>query len=228
MKLLKRNWLNIFLVFYGIFVLLPLLAPVLMKSNLPGLGKAIYVVYSFVCHQLPQRSLFFFGPKLMYSFGEIQAAWQRTQDPLILRQFTGNAEMGWKVAWSDRMISMYGGVWLAGLFWGMLRKYNQKISTRIFIVLAFPMVLDGFSHLISDFGGLINGFRYTNDWLAILTQNYFPASFYMGDALGSFNSWVRWLSGILFGFGLVWWAFPYISENLDQSTQTGFDLVEQH
>ena len=108
MKLLKRNWLGIFLVAYGAFVFLPFLAPVFMNWNLSVLGRATYLAYSFVCHQLPERSLFFFGPKLMYSVEEIQIAWQRTADPLILRQFIGNPDMGWKVAWSDRMISMYG------------------------------------------------------------------------------------------------------------------------
>lgn len=225
---MKISGLTIFLAGYGMFVFLPLVAPVLMKWNLPELGNAIYVVYSFICHQLPQRSLFFFGSNWMYSVGEIQAAWQRTEDPLILRQFIGNPHMGWKVAWSDRMISTYGGVWVSSLLWGMLRKYHQKISIRFFIVLAFPIVLDGFTHFISDISGLIQGFRYTNDWLAILTQNYFPDSFYVGDALGSFNSWMRWLSGLLFGFGLVWWVFPYIWESLEQNAQIKFEEARQH
>jgi len=58
--------------------------------------------------------LFFFGPKPMYSYAEIKAVW-----PLDgfegLRQFLGNPEMGYKVAWSDRMISTYGGIWLGAL-----------------------------------------------------------------------------------------------------------------
>src|ERR1051326_7755886 len=216
MKPLKINWLNIFLVGYGVFVFLPFLAPVFMKWNVSGLGKIIYLLYSFVCHQLPERSLFFFGPKWMYSIGEIQAVWQGTQNLMLFRQFIGNPEMGWKVAWSDRMISMYGGIWLASLLWGMLRKYNPKISAWSFILLALPMMLAGFSHLMSDFSGLTEGFRYTNHWLAVLTWNQFPVSFYVGDALGSFNSWMRWLSGLLFGFGLVWWMFPYIRESLEQ------------
>jgi hypothetical protein len=36
----------------------------------------------------------------MYSLPEIQTAWQETFNPLILRQFVGNPEMGWKMAWS--------------------------------------------------------------------------------------------------------------------------------
>jgi uncharacterized membrane protein len=220
----KTNWLAVFLVLYGLFVFLPFLAPVMMKWNLPGPGKVIYGIYSFVCHQLPQRSLFFFGPKLMYSVEEIQTAWQVTDNPMILRQFIGNPEMGWKVAWSDRMISMYGGVWVSGLAWSLLGK--RRLPFRIFVLLALPMVLDGFTHLLSDVSGVTAGFRYTNDWLAALTGNYLPNSFYAGDAIGSFNSWARWLSGLLFGFGLVWWAFPYVNESLDRNPE--LDLHSQN
>jgi len=223
-----QKWWIIFVVLYGVFVFLPFLAPIMMRWNFQGMGRAIYFIYSFLCHQLPERSLFMFGPKLMYSLNEIQAVWQQTGNPLILRQFIGNPDMGWKVAWSDRMISMYGGIWLAGLLWGMLRKPNQKISIWIFLLLAFPITLDGMTHFISDLSGLAEGFRYTNHWLAVLTRNYFPDSFYIGDALGSFNSLARWLSGLLFGFGLVWWAFPYIGESLHQATQNGFEQAKQH
>lgn len=194
-----------------------------MKWNITGLGKAIYFVYGFVCHQFPQRSIFFFGPKLMYSFNEIEAVWQGSENLLVLRQFIGNPQMGWKVAWSDRMISAYGGIWLAGVLWAIFRKYNWKISLGMFVLLAMPMALDGFTHFISDFGGLAEGFRNTNQWLVVLTRNYFSDAFYRGDALGSFNSWARWLSGISFAFGIVWWGFPYVSEIFSQNTKS--DLI---
>lgn len=151
----------------------------------------------------------------MYSLTDIQSAWQGTDNPLILRQFIGTPDMGWKVAWSDRMISMYGGIWLAGLVWGLLPRKAKEVSIWIFVLFALPMALDGVTHLISDFSGLTDGFRYTNDWLAILTNNVFAPSFYLGDSLGSFNSWMRWATGFLFGFGLVWWAFPYLKENFN-------------
>lgn len=208
----NRKWLIIFLLGYGIFVMLPFLAPVMMYLGFHPVGRIIYFVYSFLCHQLPERSLFLFGPKLMYPVEQIRMVWQNTDNPLILRQFIGNAEMGWKVAWSDRMISLYGGIWLAGLFWGLLSKRARKISIWIFVALALPMIVDGSTHLLSDFSGLTNGFRYTNEWLVILTNRVFASSFYIGDGLGSFNSWMRWTSGLLFAFGLVWWAFPYVDE----------------
>jgi len=217
---LSQKWLIYFLVIYGVFVFLPFVAPLLMYWNLDGLGRAIYLLYSFLCHQLPERSLFLFGSKLMYSVDEIRTVWQNTEDPLILRQFIGNPEMGWKVAWSDRMISLYGGVWLFGLLWGLLPNRDKKTSIWVFIVLALPMVLDGGTHFLSDLSGLYHGFRYTNSWLAVLTHNALPASFYIGDGLGSFNSWMRWITGLLFGLGLVWWSFPYLEEQFIPSVRS--------
>jgi len=71
-------------------------------------------------------------------------------------------------------------------------------------------VLDGGTHTFSDFAGIGNGFRDTNEWLANLTNHSLPPTFYAGDALGSFNSLMRLLSGLLAGLGITWFAFPYI------------------
>src|SRR5574342_667163 len=95
---LQQNWIILFGVFYGAFIALPFLAPVLMDIGWKGSGNILYFFYSFLCHQLPERSFFLFGPKLMYSLPEIQSAWHKTLDPMILRQFIGNSGMGWKVA----------------------------------------------------------------------------------------------------------------------------------
>jgi len=32
------------------------------------------------------------------------------------------------------------------------------------------------------------------------------------DALGSFNSWMRLITGILFAIGLVWFPYPYLED----------------
>lgn len=63
-------------------------------------------------------------------------------------------------------------------------------------------------------------FRDTNAWLVPLTYQAFPASFYAGDALGSFNSWRRLLSGVLFGIAAVWLAFPYADAYFRQIRET--------
>jgi hypothetical protein len=72
------------------------------------------------------------------------------------------------------------------------------------------MVLDGGTHFLSDLAGIGQGFRDGNVWLAALTGNVLPATFYAGDALGSFNSLMRIVTGLLFGLGVVWFAFPHL------------------
>lgn len=209
---LTRHWLLWLALLFGVYAGLPWLAPIFMQLGWYRAGNLIYVIYSTQCHQLPQRSFFLFGPKAMYSLAEVQAVWQNTYNPLVLRQFVGNPQMGWKVAWSDRMVSMYTVIPLSALLYGALRKRLRPLPWWGFVLLALPMVVDGGTHMISDLAGIGQGFRYTNAWLAALTGNAFPVSFYAGDALGSFNSWMRLITGVLFGLGTVWFAFPYIEE----------------
>ncbi|MGE5463090.1 MAG: DUF2085 domain-containing protein [Syntrophothermus sp.] len=204
------HWIEIFLVVYGLWVFVPFLAPVFMELGWAGPGKVVYFIYSFFCHQLPERSFFLFGQKAMYSLREIQSVWQNTDNPMILRRFTGNPAMGWKIAWSDRMISYYTSVWLFALLWYPFRRKIKPLPWWGFILLLLPMALDGGTHMISDLAGIGQGFRDTNQWLAVLTNNALPASFYVGDALGSFNSIMRLITGVLAGLGIVWLAFPYI------------------
>lgn len=149
----------------------------------------------------------------MYSLAEIQAAWQDTANPMILRKFIGNEAMGWKIAWSDRMISFYTSVWLFALAWWPLRRKLKPISWWVFALLLLPMITDGSTHAVSDLRGIGLGFRDTNQWLVSITNNALSPTFYAGDALGSFNSWARLISGLLAGLAIVWLAFPYIYQS---------------
>ncbi len=149
----------------------------------------------------------------MYSLADIQAVWQDTTNPIILRQFIGNVEMGWKVAWSDRMVYMYTSILVFGGVWWILRKKVKSLPWWGLFLLLLPMAVDGTSHLISDLYGIGMGFRDSNAWLASLTNNAFSPTFYAGDAFGSFNSWMRLLTGVLFGLGIVWFGFPYLDKS---------------
>jgi uncharacterized membrane protein len=190
-----------------------------MHLGWEGAGKAVYFVYSFFCHQLPERSFFFFGAKSMYSLAEIQSAWQDTINPMLLRQFIGNETMGWKVAWSDRMISFYTSVWIFAALWYPFRRKIKLLPWWTFILLLLPIVIDGGTHMLSDFAGIGNGFRDTNDWLAVLTNNSLPATFYAGDTLGSFNSLMRLVTGLMAGLGITWLAFPYLFQTKSYNQQ---------
>jgi uncharacterized membrane protein len=209
---LSRHWVAVFLVVWGLYVWLPWLAPLFKQAGLETPARTIYTIYSTQCHQMPQRSFFLFGAQPMYSLEQIGAVWPSDDNnPLRLREFVGNAEMGYKVAWSDRMVSLYTSIWFGALAFGLLRGRARPIIWPVLVLLALPMALDGTTHFISDFAGIGEGFRDTNAWLAALTNNAFPASFYAGDAFGSFNSWMRLLTGALLGIGVVLFAFPYLN-----------------
>jgi len=129
---------------------------------------------------------------------------------MILRQFIGNETMGWKIAWSDRMISFYTSVWLFALAWYPFRRRIKPLSWWGFALLLLPIAIDGGTHAISDLAGIGQGFRDTNEWLRLLTNNAFPAAFYAGDLPGSFNSLMRFITGPLAGLAITWLAFPYV------------------
>lgn len=222
--LISEHWMLLFSFSYGVWVLLPFLAPVLMEAGWQTPGKVIYAVYTLFCHQLPQRSFFLFGPEFTYSLTEIGNAWKPTTNPGVLREFLGSAELGWKVAWSDRMVSMYSSVLLASWVWWPLRDRIKQLSLKGLFFFLLPMGLDGVTHMISDLQGLGEGFRYHNQWLAEMTGYIFKPGFYAGTTWGTFNSGMRLLTGILFGVGFVWYLFPLLDDafqDLKTSTLQG-------
>ena len=217
MKSFRKYWIVVFGIGFGFYAGLPFLAPVFMHIGWKDAGNAIYFIYSFLCHQLPERSFFLFGPKLTYTLQEIHATGQNTTNIILLRKFIGNSAMGWKVAWSDRMVSMFTSLWAFGLLWWPLRKRLPKLQLWGFILFLLPMAVDGGTHFLSDLAGIGQGFRDTNLWLATLSENIFRPEFYAGDAWGSFNSMMRLLTGVLFGLGVAWFAFPYLDDALSEA-----------
>lgn len=209
---ISRRWLEIFGIVLGLLVLMPFLAPLLMQLELSGPARIIYFIYSFLCHQLPERSFFLFGPQTMYTMQELQGAGADFTHMFTLRKFIGSPELGWKVAWSDRMVWMYSSLLATGLLWRPLLSKIKVLPWWGLVLFLLPMAVDGASHFISDLAGIGQGFRASNAWLAHLTGYALSPSFYSGDAIGSFNFIARLISGILFGLGVTWFAFPYLEE----------------
>ncbi|MGJ3239346.1 MAG: hypothetical protein ACFE0Q_11620 [Anaerolineae bacterium] len=211
-----QHWLVIWLGAFTLFNVLPYLAPVLMWLGWEPLARVIYTLYGTISHQLAHRSFFFFGQQVTYPLEAfpLELVGEFLPDSTALRQFIGNAEMGWKVAWSDRLVSMFGAALVTSYMYAQLRRNtNFRPLGRVgMLILVTPLLLDGITHYISDFGSLSAGFRWDNGWLATLTVNSLPPSFYVGDDWGSFNSIMRLISGILFGIGLMGWGLP-ISES---------------
>lgn len=204
----QRHWLAWANTALGLLWGFPWLAPVLMKLGIVGPARVIYGVYRFLCHQLADRSFFLFGPKWMYTFTELLPFAPDADTWQGLRAFVGTPELGYKVAWSDRMVWMYSGLLLGGLLYALLRRSIRPLGWRGFVLMIAPMAVDGGTHWLSDFAGVGKGFRYTNGWLAALTGDLLPPSFYIGNGVGSFNFWMRLITGLLFGLAVVWLAYP--------------------
>ena len=211
--LFMRHWLAFLLTPMLIFVTLPFMAPVAMHWGWTGLGQLLYLVYSPFCHQLPQRSFFFFGEKLTYTLTEIQQTYPYA-DAWRLRHFIGTEAMGYKVAWSDRMVSFYFMTPVFGLVYPLLQRFGHKLKPIPFWLMLLtlaPITLDGMTHLFSDvlYGISTGGFRDSNIWLAQLTGNAFPG-FNAGDHYGTFNWWMRLITGLLAALGLAFHYIPWL------------------
>ncbi len=214
----ERHWLLAFNTFWGIFVILPWTAPLFMHLGWTLPGRVVYFIYNFFCHQLPERSWFLFGPKVSYTKAEIGLVWDISNE-LVRRHFIGTPEMGWKVAWSDRMVAMYTAIFILGLVYAFLRRQGVRIKGIpwwAFVLLITPLAVDGTTHLIND--ALRLDFRDVNHWAVVLTYNAFPAEFYVGDLLGSLNSVLRIGTGILFGLGVVWFLWPMMAKEFGRQT----------
>ena len=209
----EKHWLLTFNTAWGVFTILPWLAPIFMHWGWTWPGRVVYFIYNFFCHQLPERSWFLFGPQFSYTQAQIATAWGRTlpeiSNELVRRQFIGTPELGWKVAWSDRMVAMYTSIFLFGLLYALLRERGFKLPAMpwwLFFLFIFPLALDGTTHLINDVLRL--QFRQTNEWAVLITGGVFPPEFYVDDMFGSLNSVLRIITGLLFGFGVVGFLWP--------------------
>jgi uncharacterized membrane protein/glutaredoxin len=202
---ISKHYLALLNLFMAIYVGLPFLAPTLMKAGVTLPARAIYAVYSPLCHQFGFRSFFLYGDQVYYPLKEAGIIGVQTFDQitglkdlsnpqsferLTARQFVGNPEVGYKVALCERDVAIYFGLLLFGippLHWALW----------LFIGLG-PIGLDGFSQLFSQFE-----FSWLNNFLAYRESTPF----------------LRVLTGALFGLSTAWFAYPYIEESMAETRQ---------
>jgi len=216
-----RHWLELWLLIFTVFNILPYLTPVLIESGLRPLADAIYNLYGLIGHQMAHRSFFVFGEQWMYKPDElpITLIGEFLPDSSALRQFIGTEQLGWKLAWSDRLLSLFGSALITSYVYRILRQREgfRPLSLGWMLILTIPLIIDGTTHYNSDFNGVTAGFRWDNAWLATLTGNLFPDTFYVGDNWGSFNSIMRIITGILFGIGLWSWGLGRVDRYLSHN-----------
>ncbi|MEM7034014.1 MAG: DUF2085 domain-containing protein, partial [Chloroflexota bacterium] len=176
---------------------------------------AIYRFLAWNDHQLPQRSYFLFGHDggiHSYSLKQI-ILWGG--EPDNLRAFVGNPEIGFKMGLNHRMTAIFVAMTIGSFIW---LATNGKPTVRFIplLMMTLPLFLDAFSHANSE---ISDGFRETNAWAAFLTANSFPDTFYQGTTIGTLNWLLRTITGFIFGLGLSWFLFGYLSRRFKQIRQ---------
>ena len=194
----SRHYLAIVNLFLFLYVGLPFLAPVLMNAGYQGAARPIYTMYGAVCHQMAFRSWFLFGEQPVYpraaanveSLTPYGEATGLDEESLIeARRFIGNEQLGYKVAFCQRDVAIYGSMLLFGLIYAASGRRIRSLHWVVWIAIGIgPIALDGFSQLFSQ----IPGFEF------IPYRESTPS--------------LRTLTGSLFGFMTAWFGMPLLEE----------------
>jgi uncharacterized membrane protein len=203
--------LNLFMLFY---VGLPFLAPSLMKLGATLPAKAIYRIYSPLCHQFGFRSFFLYGEQAFYPLAEAKMAGVKTfeqvtgipnlADPYSYtrfdaRAYIGDETVGYKVALCERDVAIYFAILIFGIIFGLTGRRIKSLHWVLWILIGIaPIGLDGFSQLFSQFNW---------HWLAIVLPYRESTPF------------LRVLTGALFGLATAWFAYPNIEESMNETRQ---------
>ena len=203
---LSKHWLFIFNLFLLLYVGIPFLAPVFKKIGWNSSAAIIYKIYSPLCHQWAFRSFFLFGEQPYYphtaanvpgvlTFEQVSGITDQTDPSRIqARQFVGTPLLGYKVAFCERDIAIWGAMALFGIVFAITgRRIPQMHWIIWFIVGLLPIGLDGFSQLISQI---------PNQFI----QSILPYR--------ESTPFLRTFTGFLFGFSTAWFMFPLIEETM--------------
>ena len=203
---ISKHYLAIFNLFLVLYVGIPFLAPVLKKVGWNGPAEVVYKIYSPLCHQWAFRSFFLFGEQPYYPHAAAKVPGILTfeqvsgitdlNDPSRLgaRAFQGDPTLGYKVAFCERDVAIWGAMALFGLVFAVTRRRIPKIHWIVWILVGLiPIGLDGFSQLFSQIP-------------SAFIQSFLPYR--------ESTPFLRTLTGFIFGFMTAWFMFPLIEETM--------------
>lgn len=195
---LSKRWLAVFNTMAFLYAGLPFLAPTLMTVGAEAAGSVIYRMYSPLCHQLPQRSFFLFGPQFSYRLPELMELVGESVSGPWASEFVGNSTLGYKVAFCQRDAAIYGAIFVFGVIYGLLRRRWQirPLPWWGYILMGLvPMGFDG-------------GYQFLSYALPLVLP---------GIALEPYETTalMRVITGTLFGWATVWLAYPYLQESME-------------
>ena len=208
---LSKRWMLVLNAAAFAYVGLPMVAPVLLRLGAVWPGLVVNAVYRPLCHQLPHRSWFLFGPRFAYTLPELVArvGWDELPSLSALRDFVGNEEIGFKISLCQRDVAIYGMILLAGLVYSVLRRRQVPVRPlkwwAYVLVGVLPMAVDG-------------GYQ----WLTYVVASFLPG---LSIVPHETTPLLRTITGALFGWATVWLAYPYVEETMDEFRET---LHRQH
>ncbi len=201
---ISKNYLLILNLMVFLYVGIPFTAPILKEAGADRAAEVIYQVYKPLCHQWSFRSWFIFGEQPFYpheaakmpgvlTFEEVSGITD-INDPgrLQARTFEGNEILGFKVAYCQRDVAIWGSILLFGLIFAISKRKIKGIHWLIWILIGLgPIGLDGFSQLISQLNlpSLSGILPYRES-----------------------TPYLRTLTGFLFGFMTAWYGYPTIED----------------
>ena len=193
---LCKHWVALFNLVDGLYVGGSFLAPILMQMGHERAAAVVYRFYRLFCHQYPIRSWFLQGGRIVTYEAASTAL---DADLHYVRDVIGNATLGYKVAFCQRDVAIYGAILVAGLLYGLLRRrWRTPIPWWAYILLGLvPMGLDGGYQLISQLLGQLH----LLPWLPV----------YESTAL------MRALTGAAFGATTVGFIYPQMNEFFEET-----------
>lgn len=138
-----RHWLLIVNFVMALQAGLPLIPPVLMATGRVSAARFVYTLFQPLCHQLPERSFFLFGPQFSYTLDELE----RFIGPDVPLRYIGDLSIGYRMAVCQRDIATFVAILLAGLAFIPLRHRLKPLPLKAFLLFCIPIAIDGFGQL---------------------------------------------------------------------------------
>jgi uncharacterized membrane protein len=204
----SRHYMLVFNLFFGLYVFLPFMAPVLMNSGVVGPASVIYRVYGAICHQLSYRSFFLSGEQLVYpraaaGIDDLLTFSQATglkedndaADVYAAREFVGNETVGYKVALCERDVAIYGSIFVFGLLFALTGRRIKALPWYLWVLFGLmPIAIDGLSQLLSQPPFAFLPYRESTPLFRIIT-------------------------GAMFGITTAWFGYPMIEQTMADTRQ---------
>jgi uncharacterized membrane protein len=188
-----------------LYVLLPVLAPLLLVTGYQQMARGIYWFYSHLCHQLPSHSYFIFGAQvaicerclamygMMFLFGLAYSPVRRRQ------------------------------VWPLPFRWYLLFLIPLGLDGGLQFVSELVRVMPSLLYWLWGIGLLLIAviillLRRATTWQGLLFLAAGPLALIYVQNFGFYESdWLRrTLTGIVFALGTVWLMYPQLEEGFTE------------